>query len=70
MYRDRETETFYPFLEMSCLYIKQKDIHKISVIFRLFMNLLRINFNKSVKKAKWLEYLQEKKKQLYYPEER
>ena len=28
-----------PFLEMSCIYIKRKDIHKILVIFRLFTNL-------------------------------
>ena len=30
-----------PFLEMSCIYIKRKDIPKILVIFRLCTNLLQ-----------------------------
>ena len=38
-----------PFLKMSYLKIKQKDIHKILVIFRLFTNLLRTNLNKKCK---------------------
>ena len=38
-----------PFLKMSYLKIKQKDIHKILVIFRLFMNLLPTNLNKKCK---------------------
>ena len=38
-----------PFSEMSCIYIKPKDIHKILVIFRLFTNLLRTNLNKKSK---------------------
>ena len=33
--------TLYAFFKMSYIKIKQKDIHKISVIFRLFTNLLR-----------------------------
>ena len=39
-----------PFLKMSYLKIKQKDIHKILVIFRLFTNLLRTNLNKKCQK--------------------
>ena len=28
------------FLEMSCIYTKRKDIHKVLVIYRLFTNFL------------------------------
>ena len=38
-----------PFLKMSPIKINRKDIHKISVIFRLFTNLLRTNLNKKCK---------------------
>ena len=36
------------FFKMSNIKIKQKDIHKISVIFRLFTNLLRTEFNSNL----------------------
>ena len=45
----------YIYVYFACLFqnvlhkIKQKDIHKISVIFRLFTNLLWINLNKMSK---------------------
>ena len=38
----------YAFFKMSHIKIKRKDIHKISVIFRLFSNILQTNL-KSVK---------------------
>ena len=44
-----------PFLEMSYINIKRKDIHKILVIFQLFTNLLRTNLNKIVKTYMRLE---------------
>ena len=40
-----------PFLEMSYINIKRKDIHKILVIFRLFTSLLQTNLNKECKMA-------------------
>ena len=36
----------YTFFKMSYITIKQKDIHQIPVIFRLFTNLLLTNLNK------------------------
>ena len=41
--------TLYAFFKMPHIKIKRKDIHKISVIFRLFTNLLRTNLNKKCK---------------------
>ena len=41
--------SMYAFFKMSQIKIKQKNIHKISVIFRLFTNLLRTNLNKQCK---------------------
>ena len=38
-----------PLFKMSHIKIKRKDIHKISIIFRLFTNLLRTNLNKKCK---------------------
>ena len=43
------TPTMYAVSKMSYTEIKRKDIHKISVIFRLFTNLLRTNLNKKCK---------------------
>ena len=41
--------TLYAFVKMSHTKIKQKDLHKIPVIFRLLTNLLRTNLSKKCK---------------------
>ena len=43
------------FLEMSYIKIKQKDIHKILVIFRLFTNLI-VNIYRELKS--WSKFIQ------------
>ena len=44
-----------PFLEMSYINIKQKDIHKILVIFQLFTNLM-VNIYSELKS--WSKFIQ------------
>ena len=36
--------TLHAFFKISYIKIKQKDIHKVSVIFRLFTNLLQTHY--------------------------
>ena len=49
------------FLEMSCIYIKRKDINKILVIFGLFTNILRTNLNKKCKNVYVIRIVTRKK---------